>query len=67
MPRIEVIPTFGQTPAAWSLYCLIVILLVYLWTHVSQLRSRVAMEQEFSDIKLRFFTDISHEPRTPLT
>ena len=65
--RIEVKPTFWETPWAWSLYCLIVILLVYLWTHVSQLRSRVAMEQELSDIKLRFFTDISHELRTPLT
>lgn len=65
--RVEVKPTFWETPWAWSLYCLIVILLLYLWTRVSRLRSRVAMEQELSNIKLRFFTDISHELRTPLT
>ena len=32
-----------------------------------RLKHKVSVEQEISDIKLRFFTNISHDFRTPLT
>ncbi len=69
--NIHVIPTFWETPWAWLIYLLFIILTVSGLTaialYIYRLRHHVNMEQKLANIKLRFFTDISHELRTPLT
>ena len=68
---IRVLPSFWQTPFAWFLYVLVLVLVVtatvYILFTIYRLKHRVSMEHQLTDMKLRFFTDISHELRTPLT
>ncbi|EJX00937.1 response regulator receiver domain protein, partial [gut metagenome] len=68
---VEVLPSFWETPAAYLLYFLLLILVivtaVYILFTIYRLKHRVLMEHQMTDMKLRFFTDISHELRTPLT
>ncbi|MBQ8673439.1 MAG: response regulator [Bacteroides sp.] len=69
--RINVLPSFWETPWAWFIYglglSLIIFLAAYILFTIFRLKHKVTMEQQISDIKLRFFTNISHELRTPLT
>lgn len=69
--RITVLPSFWETPWAYLLYVLalllVVFIAVYILSTIYRLKHRVAMEHQLTDMKLRFFTDISHELRTPLT
>lgn len=71
MLDIEVLPSFWETPVAYFLYVLFVLLIivtaVYILFTIYRLKHKVSMEQQMTDMKLRFFTDISHELRTPLT
>lgn len=71
MLEIEVLPSFWETPFAYFLYVLFVLLFivtaVYILFTIYRLKHRVSMERQMTDMKLRFFTDISHELRTPLT
>ena len=68
---INVLPTFWETGWAWLLYLILFILftgtIVYVLFYIYRLRHQVDIEQQLSNIKLRFFTGISHELRTPLT
>ncbi|MDR3266032.1 MAG: response regulator, partial [Tannerella sp.] len=68
---IQILPSFWETPWAYSLYFLLflglIFLVIYLSVSFYRLKSNVKMEKQMSEIKLRFFTDISHEIRTPLT
>ena len=68
---IEVLPSFWETPFAYSLYVLFVLLIivtaVYILFTIYRLKHEVSVEQQMTNMKLRFFTDISHELRTPLT
>ena len=68
---IEVLPSFWETPFAYFLYVvailLIILITVYILFTIYRLKHEVSVEQQVSDIKLRFFTNISHELRTPLT
>ena len=56
---------------AIMLYVLAIILFIGLTIYAiatyNNLRQRVKVEQQVTDIKLRFFTNISHELRTPFT
>lgn len=69
--HITVLPSFWETPWAYLLYVLalllVVFIAVYILSTIYRLKHRVAMEHQLTDMKLRFFTDISHELRTPLT
>lgn len=68
---ITILPSFWETPIAYILYILAIMLFifaaVYILFTIFRLKHKVSVEQQISDIKLRFFTDISHELRTPLT
>ncbi|NDV81250.1 hybrid sensor histidine kinase/response regulator transcription factor [Bacteroides sp. 51] len=69
--NVEILPSFWETPLAYSLYviCIILFILVavYVLFTIYRLKHEVSIEQQVSDIKLRFFTNVSHELRTPLT
>lgn len=69
--EIEILPSFWETPLAWLLYLITLVLAGYitikLLSTFYNLRNKVYIEQQLTDIKLRFFTDISHDLRTPLT
>ncbi len=68
---ITVLPSFWETPWAYFLYVLFILLFivtaVYILFMIYRLKHKVSMEQQLTNMKLRFFTDISHELRTPLT
>ncbi len=69
--KIEIKPSFWETPFAYFLYVFFVLLIivaaVYILFTIYRLKHEVSVEQQMTDLKLRFFTDISHELRTPLT
>ena len=68
---ITVLPTFWETYWAWILYVVLFVLstatIVYIILYIYRLRHQINIEQQLANIKLRFFTDISHELRIPLT
>lgn len=76
--KIQIRPPFWQTWYALVFYILIVVGIVSIirWNAIKQVRLTHNLEmekyqhdqdQELSEMKFRFFTNISHEFRTPLT
>ncbi len=75
---ITIHPPFWQTIWAWMAYMLLVVgFLLYYWRYTARKaekklmyareRMQTVQQHQIHEMKLRFFTNISHEFRTPLT
>ena len=60
-------PTFWETWWALLLYVLIGVSIVGLAFWIYWLHARNVMEHQLNEMKTKFFTDVSHKLRTPLT
>lgn len=65
--NIQRLPTFWETGWALALYILIGLLTFVLILQFFLEKGKIKMERNLTEDRIRFFTDISHDLRTPLS
>ncbi|WP_316794501.1 two-component regulator propeller domain-containing protein [Pedobacter frigoris] len=65
--KIEILPPFYKTWWAFCLYAIILGIVLFFITRFFYLRQLITKDEELHQIKLNFFTNVSHEIRTHLT
>ncbi len=60
-------PTFWESWMGWSLYIIVVAVLLLLVWHYLNIRRKAKNEKEMHEQKIKLYTDASHRLRTPLT
>lgn len=69
--KIVVNPPFWRTSLAYFIYFVLLSVLLYIiimvFNKMNNLRNQIKIEEQMTEFKLVFFTNISHEFRTPLS